>query len=210
MDYRYFPEPDLLPICIDDEYISDIKEKMPELPREKAERFVDRYQLSRVDADTLAFDPMIADYFETAVKICHDGKLAANWVRVEILGRLNKDSVEEKMIPVPATELGALLIRIKDQTINGKIAKDILDTLWLSPTLNVDDYIEEHELEQLSSNGSLEPLIDEVLKKNPKQVEQFRQGKTKLIGFFVGQVMKETSSKANPQQVNELVLKKLS
>ncbi len=210
MDYRYFPEPDLLPICIDDEYISDIKEKMPELPREKAERFVDNYQLSRADADTLAFDPMIADYFETAVKICHDGKLAANWVRVEILGRLNKDSVEEKMIPVPATELGALLIRIKDQTINGKIAKDILDTLWLSPTLNVDDYIEEHELKQLSSSGSLEPLIDEVLKKNPKQVEQFRQGKTKLIGFFVGQVMKETSSKANPQQVNELVLKKLS
>ena len=210
MDYRYFPEPDLLPICIDDEYISDIKEKMPELPREKAERFVDNYQLSRADADTLAFDPMIADYFETAVKICHDGKLAANWVRVEILGRLNKDSVEEKMIPVPATELGTLLIRIKDQTINGKIAKDILDTLWLSPTLNVDDYIEEHELKQLSSSGSLEPLIDEVLKKNPKQVEQFRQGKTKLVGFFVGQVMKETSSKANPQQVNELVLKKLS
>ena len=158
----------------------------------------------------MAFDPIIADYFEATVKICQDGKLAANWVRVEILGRLNKGTLEEKKIPVPATELGKLLNRIKDQTINGKIAKEILDSLWSSPKFNVDDYIKDHELEQLSNSSALEPLIAEVLKKNPKQVEQFRQGKTKLIGFFVGQVMKETSGKANPQQVNDLFLKKLS
>jgi len=210
MDYRYFPEPDLLPISIDDEYIADIRKKMPELPREKAERFVNNYQLTKADADTLAFDPIIADYFEATVNICQDGKLAANWVRVEILGRLNKDTLEEKIIPVPSTELGKLLNRIKDQTINGKIAKEILDTLWSSPTFNLDEYIKDHELEQLSNSNALEPLIEEVLKQNPKQAEQFRQGKTKLIGFFVGQVMKETSGKANPQQVNELVLKKLS
>ena len=120
MDYRYFPEPDLLPISIDDEYIAAIKKKMPELPREKAERFVCNYQLTKADANTLAFDPIIADYFEATVKICQDGKLAANWVRVEILGRLNKVTLEEKKIPVPATELGKLLNRIKDQKINGK------------------------------------------------------------------------------------------
>jgi len=210
MDYRYFPEPDLLPISIDDEYIAAIKKKMPELPREKAERFVCNYQLTEVDANTLAFDPTIADYFEATVKICQDGKLAANWVRVEILGRLNKVTLEEKKIPVPATELGKLLNRIKDQKINGKIGKELLDTLWSSPKFNLDEYIKDHELEQLSNSSALEPLIDEVLKKNPKQAEQFRQGKTKLIGFFVGQVMKETSGKANPQQVNDLFLKKLS
>ena len=210
MDYRYFPEPDLLPVAIDDEYISDIKRKMPELPREKAKRFLSDYELTKADADTLASDPIIADYFEALVKICQDGKLAANWVRVEILGRLNKDSLEEKMIPVPSRELGKLLSRIKDHTINGKIAKDILNKLWSSPTVNVDEYIKENSLEQVSSSGSLEPLIDEVLKKHRKQAEQFRQGKTKLIGFFIGEVMKETSGKANPRQVNELILKKLT
>ena len=111
---------------------------------------------------------------------------------------------------MPATELGKLLNRIKDQKINGKIGKELLDTLWSSPKFNLDEYIKDHELEQLSNSSALEPLIDEVLKQNPKQAEQFLQGKTKLIGFFVGQVMKETSGKANPQQVNELVLKKLS
>ena len=210
MDYRYFPEPDLLPIAIDDEYILDIKSKMPELPREKAERFESDYEISKADADILVSDPTIADYFEAVTKICSDGKLVANWVRVELLGKINKDSIEHKAIPVSAEELGKLLNRIKDQTINGKIAKDILNILWLSPMVNVDDYINENELKQVSNTSSLEPIIDEVLKQNPKQVEQFRQGKTKVIGYFVGQIMKKTSGKANPQQVNQLVLKKLT
>ena len=210
MDYRYFPEPDLLPIAIDDEYILDIKSKMPELPREKSERFESDYEISKADADILVSDPAIADYFEAVTKICSDGKLVANWVRVELLGKINKDSIENKAIPVSAEELGKLLNRIKDQTINGKIAKDILNILWLSPMVNVDDYINENELKQVSNTSSLEPLIEEVLKQNPKQVEQFRQGKTKVIGYFVGQIMKKTSGKANPQQVNQLVLKKLT
>ena len=210
MDYRYFPEPDLLPIAIDDEYILDIKSKMPELPREKSERFESDYEISKADADILVSDPAIADYFEAVTKICSDGKLVANWVRVELLGKINKDSIENKAIPVSAEELGKLLNRIKDQTISGKIAKDILNILWSSPMVNVDDYINENELKQVSNTSSLEPLIEEVLKQNPKQVEQFRQGKTKVVGYFVGQIMEKTSGKANPQQVNQLVLKKLT
>ncbi len=210
MDYRYFPEPDLLPIVIDEAFIAEVKKNMPELPREKAERFQSDYELSNVDAKVLASEPMLADYFETVAATCSDPKLAANWVRVELLGRLNKDSIETSDIPVSSEQFGLLLLRINDQTISGKIAKDVLDALWKTEADSVDDYIDANNLKQVSDSGALEPLIDKIIADNPKQVEQYREGKTKVLGFFVGQVMKETSGKANPKQVNELVRKKLS
>ena len=210
MDYRYFPEPDLLPIVIDEAFIAEVKKNMPELPREKAERFQSDYELSNVDAKVLASEPMLADYFETVAATCSDPKLAANWVRGELLGRLNKDSIETSDIPVSSEQFGLLLLRINDQTISGKIAKDVLDALWKTEADSVDDYIDANNLKQVSDSGALEPLIDKIIADNPKQVEQYREGKTKVLGFFVGQVMKETSGKANPKQVNELVRKKLS
>ena len=210
MDYRYFPEPDLLPIVIDEAFIAEVKKNMPELPREKAERFQNDYELSNADAKVLASEPMLADYFEMVAATCNDPKLAANWVRVELLGRVNKDSIETSEIPVSSEQFGLLLLRINDQTISGKIAKDILDALWASEADSVDDYIDANDLKQVSDSGALEPLIDKIIADNPKQTEQYREGKTKLLGFFVGQVMKETAGKANPKQVNELVRKKLS
>ena len=210
MDYRYFPEPDLLPVKIDEAFISEVKNSMPELPREKATRFADEYQLTQADAQVLASDPALANYFEATVQHCHDAKTAANWVRVELLGRMNRDNIHIKDLPLSAEQFGVLLSRISDRTISGKIAKDILDALWQGEAQSVDEFIEKNDLKQVSDSGSLAPLIEKIIADNPKQAEQYRQGKTKLLGFFVGQVMKETAGKANPQQVNELVRKKLS
>jgi aspartyl-tRNA(Asn)/glutamyl-tRNA(Gln) amidotransferase subunit B len=210
MDYRYFPEPDLLPVKIDEAFISEVKNSMPELPREKATRFADEYQLTQADAQVLASDPALANYFEATVQHCHDAKTAANWVRVELLGRMNRDNIHIKDLTLSAEQFGVLLSRISDRTISGKIAKDILDALWQGEAQSVDEFIEKNDLKQVSDSGSLDPLIEKIIADNPKQAEQYRQGKTKLLGFFVGQVMKETAGKANPQQVNELVRKKLS
>ncbi len=210
MDYRYFPEPDLLPIVIDEKFIAEVKKNMPELPREKAERFEKDYGLNNADAKVLASEPTLADYFETVAATCRNAKLAANWIRVELLGRKNKDSIETSEIPVSSEDFGLLLLRINDQTISGKIAKDIFDALWASEAGSVDDYIDANDLKQVSDSKALEPLIDKIISENPKQVEKFRQGKSKLLGFFIGQVMKETEGKANPQQVNKIVQKKLS
>ena len=210
MDYRYFPEPDLLPVKIDEAFISEVKNSMPELPREKATRFADEYQLTQADAQVLASDPALANYFEATVQHCHDAKTAANWVRVELLGRMNRDNIHIKDLTLSAEQFGVLLSRISDRTISGKIAKDILDALWQGEAQSVDEFIEKNDLKQVSDSGSLAPLIEKIIADNPKQAEQYRQGKTKLLGFFVGQVMKETAGKANPQQVNELVRKKLS
>ena len=210
MDYRYFPEPDLLPVKIDEAFISEVKNSMPELPREKAARFADEYQLAQAGAQVLASDPALANYFEATVQHCHDAKTAANWVRVELLGRMNRDNIHITDLTLSAEQFGVLLSRISDQTISGKIAKDILDGLWQGEAQSVDEFIEKNDLKQVSDSGSLDPLIENIIADNPKQAEQYRQGKTKLLAFFVGQVMKETSGKANPQQVNELVRKKLS
>ena len=210
MDYRYFPEPDLLPIVIDEAFIAEVKKNMPELPREKAERFEKDYELNKSDARVLASEPTLADYFEDVAATCSDPKLAANWVRVELLGRVNKDSIDTSEIPVSSEEFGLLLLRINDQTISGKIGKDILGALWALEADSVDDYIDANDLKQVSDSGALEPLIDKIISNNPKQVKQFLKGKSKLLGFFVGQVMKETAGKANPQQVNEMVKRKLS
>lgn len=209
MDYRYFPEPDLLPVEIDDAFIEAVRNSMPELPREKAARFEAQYSIAAADARTLSTDPLLADYFESVAALCGDPAMSVNWVRVELLARLRRDGIEVPALPVSPEQLGALLKRIKDQTISGKVAKDILDALWRGETASVDDYIKIHSLTQVSDASSLEPLVDRIIAGNPKQAEQYRAGKTKLLGFFVGQVMKESGGKANPQQVNEIVRSRL-
>ena len=208
-DYRYFPEPDLLPVVIDEVYIDDIRRNMPELPEHKVQRFVSDYALTEADAKSLTTSRQLADYFESVVNTGGDAKLAANWVRVELLAQLNRDNLSISEVPVGAEELGYLIAKIKDDSISGKIAKSVFEALWQGETMGAKAYIEEKGLIQVSDIGALEPLIDSVIADNPKQVEQYKAGKTKLLGFFVGQIMKQSQGKANPKQLNELLIKKL-
>jgi aspartyl-tRNA(Asn)/glutamyl-tRNA(Gln) amidotransferase subunit B len=208
-DYRYFPEPDLLPVLIDDAYIQQVRDSMPELPKDKQTRFEAQYDLSSEDASVLVSSVILADYFEETARVGGSPRVAANWVRVELLGKLNKEGIELEQSPVSADQLGSIVLRIEDKTISGKIAKTIFDKLWAGDTTTVDGYIKEHDLEQVSDSGELDPIIESIIQSNPKQAEQYRSGKTKLLGFFVGQVMKETQGKANPQQVSDLVKSKL-
>ena len=204
MDYRYFPEPDLLPVVIDDSFISAVRDRLPEMPNEKRARFQTAFGLSEEDAETLSGNRSLADYFEY-VASASDPRQASNWVRVELLGRTSKDSFNSEDVPVPASELASLINRILDETISGKIAKTVFDALWQGETDSVDAYIDEKGLKQVSDSSDLAPIVTAIIANNPKQVEQYRAGKTKLLGFFVGQVMKETGGKAHPKQVNDLV-----
>ena len=208
-DYRYFPEPDLLPVQIDESFVEEIRRQMPELPTQKADRFVSDYQIGEADAKLLAASIPLGNYFETTVEVAGDAKLAANWVRVELLARLKQDNIDITSIPVPAEELGILIARIRDGSISGKIAKTVFEALWLGETKSAQTFIEQNGLIQVSDIDELAPLIDAVLADNPIQVEQFKAGKTKLMGFFVGQIMKRSEGKANPQKVNELLKSRL-
>ncbi len=208
-DYRYFPEPDLLPIELAPGFIEDIRRNMPELPEAKAARFASQYALSEADSRILASTPELADYFEEVAATGGDGRLAANWVRVETMARLNKDDLDFSEVPVAAKEIGYLVSKISNGEISGKIAKTVFDALWQKKATSAEAYITSNDLNQVSDTSALAPLIDTIIAENPKQVEQFKAGKTKLMGFFVGQVMKQTQGKANPQQVNELLLEKL-
>lgn len=208
-DYRYFPEPDLLPVDIDDAFIAAVQQQMPELPRDKLARFTAEYGLPKEDAQILISSTLLADYFETVARTSGDPRLASNWVRVELLGVLHRDDLEVGDSPVSAVELGTLIARIVDGTISGKIAKTVFEALCRGEAEGTDAYIAAKGLEQVSDSSELEPIIDAIIANNPKQVAQFKAGKTKLLGFFVGQVMKQTGGKANPQQVNEMVRKKL-
>ena len=210
MDYRYFPEPDLLPVEIDDAYIEAVRAQLPELPEARAQRYVTELELSQDDAKVLAADAAVARYFEAVVDQSGDVKLSNNWVRVEVLARLNRDETDIREAPLPPEALAAIIAKIKDSTISGKIGKQIFEAYWAGETNDVEGYISENDLAQVSDDSALEPLIDKIIADNPKQVEQYKGGKTKLMGFFVGQVMKETGGKANPAQVNELIAAKLS
>jgi aspartyl-tRNA(Asn)/glutamyl-tRNA(Gln) amidotransferase subunit B len=214
-DYRYFPEPDLLPIHLTEDYIEAIRVSMPELPEAKVQRFVQDYQLEDIDARVLAANVALADYFETVARISGDARLAANWVRVELLGTLNRESLTPDAETLSATALtaealGMLILRITEGLISGKIAKTVFEALWTGEATDPDAYIASQGLTQVSDSGALIPVIDDIIANNPQQAEQFRAGKTKLMGFFVGQVMKETAGKANPQQVSELIQQRLS
>jgi aspartyl-tRNA(Asn)/glutamyl-tRNA(Gln) amidotransferase subunit B len=209
-DYRYFPDPDLLPVIVSSELIESIRAELPELPQEKNERFISQYGLSAYDSSILVSHKELADYYEAVVKQIPDQpKLAANWVTGELLAALNKAELDIHESPVLPAELGQLIIRIADNTISGKIAKTIFEALWQKEG-NVDDLIEKRGLKQISDSASIEKLIDDMIVAHPEQVAEYRSGKEKLFGFFIGQAMKLSGGKLNPGQLNELLKKKLS
>ena len=208
-DYRYFPDPDLLPLALTPELIEEVAGTLPELPEARFTRFVSALHLSEYDAGWLTQDPDIADYFEATLTVSEDAKLSANWVMGELSAALNRAERAVGECPVAAVDLGVLIQRINDGTISSKIAKTVFDALWAGEG-NTDDIIESRGLKQMSDSGELKTIIDEIVRTNPQQAEQFRQGKEKVLGFFVGQVMKATSGKANPKQVNELLRTALS
>lgn len=208
-DYRYFPDPDLLPVALDDAFIAQIKTTLPELPDAKRQRFMADYGLQEADADLLTASREMADYFESAVETSGgQAKLVSNWLTTELTGRLNKEDKSLGESPVAAIQLGELVKRIADNTISGKIAKQVFDVMWQSGE-SPDEIIEAQGLKQITDEGAIEAMVDEVIAANPEQVEQFRAGKAKVMGFFVGQVMKASKGKANPQQINALLNAKL-
>ncbi len=210
MDYRYFPDPDLPPLVLDETFIKDVGNTLPELPDAKRTRFMAQYSLNKYDAGVLTSSRALADYYETVVKESKaDPKIAANWIAVELSGFLNRDNKDIAQSTVTASMMAGLLKRLADNTISGKIAKDVLEAMWAGEG-DADAVIEKKGLKQITDTGAIEKAVDDVIAKNPKQVEQYRAGKETLFGYFVGQVMKATEGKANPAQVNELLKKKLA
>jgi len=211
-DYRYFPDPDLLPVVIEDSFLETVRAGLPELPTQKVERFQNQYGLSAYDANVLASSREQADYFEEVVKIGGDAKLAANWVMVELGSLLNKLGIEIDQAPVSAAQLGGMLLRIRDNTISGKIAKTVFEAMAAGEG-DADSIIESKGLKQVTDTGAIDKMLDEVLAANAEQVEQYRAAdeakRGKMFGFFVGQAMKASKGKANPGQVNQLLKAKL-
>ena len=207
-DYRYFPEPDLLPIVIDDEYIAGIRAELPELPDAKKERFSKEYSLNNYDAGVLTATREMAEYFEEVAKGCGDPKLAANWVTGDLSALLNKNDLDISGSSIQAERLGNLLSRILDNTISGRIAKMVFETM-IDDDDSVDSIIAKKGLKQVTDSGAIEKLVDEVIANNPDQVQQLKEGKDQVIGFLVGQAMKLSQGKANPGQVNQLLREKI-
>jgi aspartyl-tRNA(Asn)/glutamyl-tRNA(Gln) amidotransferase subunit B len=209
-DYRYFPDPDLLPVELDEAFIDGVRKSLPELPDQKAARFSSQYGLSAYDAGVLTASKELAAYYEdVAARVGSDPKLASNWVTGELAAALNQNNLEIGASRVSSGALAGLLKRILDNTISGKIAKEVFEAMWSSGA-EADAIIAEKGLEQITDSGAIEKVIDEVMAKNPGQLADYRAGKDKLFGFFVGQVMKATGGKANPGQLNELLKKKLA
>ena len=208
-DYRYFPDPDLLPVELDAAFIESVRATLPELPDQKAARFAQQYGLSSYDAGVLTASRELADYYEAVVQAApQDPKLAANWVMGELAAALNKENLELAGGRLPAERLAGLLARIGDRTISGKIAKEVFEAMW-SQGVEADAVIESRGLRQITDSGAIERAIDAVIAANPAQLAEYRAGKDKVFGFFVGQVMKATGGKANPAQLNELLRSKL-
>jgi len=212
-DYRYFPDPDLLPLVIEESFIEETVKQMPELPEARRQRFESDYGLSAYDADVLTATRQQADYYEAVVAVAGDAKLSANWMMVELFGALNKAGLSLEESPISAQALGGLVKRIADSTISGKIAKTVFEAMWESGG-SADEIIEAKGLKQITDSGAIEAIVDEVLAENAAQVENYRNAdpkkQPKMLGFFVGQVMKKSQGKANPKQVNELLRAKLS
>jgi len=208
-DYRYFPDPDLLPLAIDEATIEAVRATLPELPDEKAARFARDHGLSEYDAGVLTASREMAEYYESVVQgLGGNPKLAANWVMGELSGALNRDGLDVAQSRIDAAGLAGLLARIADDTISGKIAKEVFEAMWTEGR-GADEIIEAKGLKQITDTSAIERAIDEVMAKNPQQLADYRGGKDKLFGFFVGQVMKATQGKANPAQLNELLKRKL-
>ncbi len=211
-DYRYFPDPDLLPLIIPGDWIERVRGELPELPVQKRERFISDLGLSAYDATTLTASQEISDYFEAAVTVAGtaSAKPCANWVMVDLAARLNKDGLEIVSSPVSAQQLGGLIQRIADNTISNNIAKKVFEALWNGEGATADEVIEKQGLKQITDSGAIESLVDEVLAANPGNVAEFKAGKEKAFNALVGQVMKAAKGKANPQQVNDLLRQKLA
>ena len=207
-DYRYFPEPDLLPVVLDEEFINSVKETMPELPNEKKIRLMEVYKLSEYDSSLLAADKDLANFFEEVTKESNSPKLSANWIMGEFLAELNKENLSIVESKVSAKQLGVLIRRIEDSTISGKIAKEVFEKMWAS-SKDTDEIISEQGLQQVTDLSEIEKMVEEVINKNPDQLEKYLSGKDRLFGFFVGQVMKASQGKANPKQVNDILKSKL-
>ncbi|MCY0872144.1 MAG: Asp-tRNA(Asn)/Glu-tRNA(Gln) amidotransferase subunit GatB [Acidithiobacillus caldus] len=206
-DYRYFPDPDLLPLVLEPAQIEAVRASLPELPDARKRRFMEQYALPAYDAGVLTSSRALADYYEVVAEGV-DAKLAANWIMGDLLGALNRSNGEIESCPVPAEQMRRLLQRIEDQTISGKIAKDVFEVLFEKGE-DVDTIIERKGLRQITDVEAITKLIDAVLAKNPGQVADYRSGKEKLFGFFVGQVMKASQGKANPEQLNRLLRERL-
>ncbi len=208
-DYRYFPDPDLLPVEITDELIDSIKASLPELPVEKKARFIAELGLNEYDADVLTSQKSLADYFEIMLKDNKkNAKLCANWVMGELSASLNKHQLDIENSPISANNLSQLIARIGDDTISGKIAKDVFKAMWEGEG-SADAIIESKGLKQVTDTGAIEAIIDEIIANNAPQVEQFKSGNEKILGFFVGQAMKASQGKANPKLLNQLLREKL-
>jgi aspartyl-tRNA(Asn)/glutamyl-tRNA(Gln) amidotransferase subunit B len=207
-DYRYFPEPDLLPLIVDDAWIDEVRKTLPELPAEKMERFLDEYKLPRYDVEILSSDKELAHYFEETIKLFPEPKTVSNWIMTELLRELKEGDVSPKDSPISPACLAELLSLVKQGTISNKIAKDIFPEIYRTGT-SPKKIIQEKGLVQISDESAIIKIIDDVIARSPKEMADFRAGKEKLLGFFVGQVMKETKGQANPKLLNKLLLKRL-
>ncbi|MEJ2105859.1 MAG: Asp-tRNA(Asn)/Glu-tRNA(Gln) amidotransferase subunit GatB [Acidiferrobacteraceae bacterium] len=207
MDYRYFPDPDLPPLVLSEEFVEQVRATLPELPHDKRARFMEEYDLSAYDAGVLTATRAMADFFEEVAKSVGEPKQAANWITGDFSAFLNRDNLEVTDSPVTAKMLAGLIARIQDKTISGKIAKEVFESMW-SGEGDADAVIEKKGLKQITDTGAIEKLVDEVLANSATQVEQYRGGKETVFGYFVGQVMKASKGKANPARVNELLKKK--
>lgn len=212
-DYRYFPDPDLLPVEIEDNYIEQVRSQLPELPDAKKQRFINDFNLSEYDSAVLTAQKELSDYFEACVQAADgEAKLSSNWITGELAAALNKESIDITNSPVSAGHLGGMIKRIKDDTISGKIAKQVFEAMWNGEG-DADSIIESKGLKQVTDTGAIENLVDDVIANSPDQVAQYQAApddkKGKLIGYFVGQVMKQSQGKANPKQVNEFLREKL-
>ncbi|MBN2645720.1 MAG: Asp-tRNA(Asn)/Glu-tRNA(Gln) amidotransferase subunit GatB [Desulfuromonadaceae bacterium] len=207
-DYRYFPDPDLVPLVIDEAWIARVREGLPELPEAKTRRFVEDFRLPAYDAEVLTAERALAEYFEACAALHKDAKMCSNWIMGEVQRKLNDDGRSIVDCPVSPQLLCGVLTRISDNTISNKIAKTVFEEMWTSGK-DADTIIDEKGLKQVTDTGAIEKMVDDVIAANPAQAQEFSEGKDKLLGFFVGQVMKSSKGKANPAMVNELLCKKL-
>jgi aspartyl-tRNA(Asn)/glutamyl-tRNA(Gln) amidotransferase subunit B len=207
-DYRYFPEPDLLPLVVDDPWIDEIRKTLPELPAEKMERFIDEYNLPRYDVEILSSDKELARYFEETINLFPEPKTVSNWIMTELLRELKEGNISPKDSPVSPACLAELLSLVKDGIISNKIAKDIFPEVYKTGA-SPKQIVQEKGLIQISDESAIIKTIDEIIARSPKELADFRAGKEKLLGFFVGQVMKETKGQANPKLLNALLLRRL-
>ncbi|MCY3620579.1 MAG: Asp-tRNA(Asn)/Glu-tRNA(Gln) amidotransferase subunit GatB [Gammaproteobacteria bacterium] len=208
-DYRYFPDPDLLPVVVTESMLDEARATMPELPAAKRQRYVEQLGLTDYDARWLAADPGTAAYFDAAAAACGQPKAAANWVMGDVAAAVRREETAWTEVPVPATQLGKLIQRIDDGSISGKIAKSLFKTLW-DDGGEVDELIESQGLKQVSDSDEIAAIVREVIDANPAQVAQVRSGKTRVLGYLVGQAMKASGGKANPRRVSELMREALS